>query len=97
MTTDTPGASAPRGEEVVSPPLPWFGPTLYELVPGLAPGARSSAIRTTAARAITSARHDPVRQDRLRRADQASHGAVAALVAEMLTPPLPRPDPEDRP
>lgn len=97
MTTNAPDASAPRSEEAVSPPLPWFGPTLYELVPGLAPGARSPVLRTTAARAIAAARHDPVRREHLRRADQASHGAVAALVAEMLTPPLPRPDTEDRP
>lgn len=78
-------------------PLPWFGPTLHELVPDLAPGTRSIVLRAKAGQAISSARHDPVRRELLRRADQASHGAVAALIAEMLTPPLPRHHPEDSP
>lgn len=79
------------------PPIPWFGPTLHELVPGTAPGSRSPALRRHAAQAITDARHDPIRQGLIRRADQASRSAVDSLVAEMLTPPLPGHDTEELP
>ncbi|MET9254876.1 hypothetical protein [Streptomyces sp. NPDC003717] len=98
MTTDAADeAPTPDGGGTEPLPLPWFGPTLHELVPGIPPGARPPALRKEAARALTAARHDPARQDRLRRADHASRGAVAALVAEMLTPPLPRHDAKDLP
>ncbi|MEU6624824.1 hypothetical protein ABZ926_29215 [Streptomyces litmocidini] len=95
MTTDSP---APGSEGAEAPALPWFGPTLQELVPGLALGTRLPALRAQAARARSAAREDPVRQELVRRADQASRSPVAALVAEMLTPPLPRRhDNEERP
>lgn len=87
MTTDAP---TPRDEGLELPPLPWFGPTLHELVPGIPPGTRPPRLRTKAGPAIAAARQDPVRQEQLRRADQHSPKAVEALVAEMLTPPLPR-------
>ncbi|WP_030674102.1 hypothetical protein [Streptomyces cellulosae] len=94
MTVDEPD---PGAGGAVAPPVPWFGPTLHELVPGAAPGTRAPVLRKQTAQAIAAARRDPVRQERIRRADQASRGAVAALVAEMLTPPLPRPDTEELP
>ncbi|MFI5814546.1 hypothetical protein ACIA7S_26775 [Streptomyces sp. NPDC051643] len=47
--------------------------------------------------ALARVRKDPVAQERIRRADRASRGAVASLVAEMLTPPLPRHNPEELP
>ncbi|MEW5658782.1 hypothetical protein ACPCAE_05710 [Streptomyces cinereoruber] len=43
------------------------------------------------------ARQDQVRHALVDRADRNSHAPVDALVAEMLTPPLPRPDPEEHP
>ncbi|MFE2558358.1 hypothetical protein ACFXGT_20500 [Streptomyces sp. NPDC059352] len=94
MTVYEPVSGA-RGAEV--PPIPWFGPTLHELVPGIAPGTRPLILRRLTAGAIQAAGQDPVRQERIRRADRASHGAVASLVAEMLTPPLPRHDTEELP
>ncbi|MGW1092539.1 hypothetical protein ACWD4L_41515 [Streptomyces sp. NPDC002596] len=94
MTVNKPASGADCSE---APPIPWFGPTLHELVPGSAPGTRLSILRRLAAPALAAARQDPVRQERIRRADQASRSAVAALVAEMLTPPLPRHDTEERP
>ncbi|MFJ6408530.1 hypothetical protein ACIQK9_23720 [Streptomyces hydrogenans] len=96
MTTDAPVSDS---GDTQTPPLPWFGPTLHELVPGLAPGSRLPALRAQAARARSAARQDPVRQELVRRADQASRSAVTALVADMLTPPLPQPrhDTEDLP
>ncbi len=92
MTVDEPAPGA-QGADV--PPIPWFGPTLYELVPGIVPGTRAPALRRQVGRARTEARQDPVRQELIRRAGQASDGAVAALVAEMLTPLLPRHDTEE--
>jgi hypothetical protein len=91
LTVDEAGSGAQGAE---APPIPWFGPTLHELVPGSAPGTRPPALRKQAAQALAAARQDPVRQEHIRRADQASRNAVAALVAEMLTPPLPRHDTE---
>lgn len=91
MTDD---ASAPNGG---LPPLPWFGPTLHELVPGIAPGTRPMPLRRQAAQALAAARRDPVRYELLDRADQGSRSTVTALVAEMLTPPLPSHDTEERP
>ncbi|MFD5834560.1 hypothetical protein ACFWHV_13460 [Streptomyces collinus] len=94
MTVDQ-SAQGTGGAEV--PPIPWFGPTLHELVPGCVPGARLPALRTQAARARAAARQDPDRVERIGRADRNSRGTVTALVAEMLTPPLPRPDTEELP
>ncbi|WP_329133517.1 hypothetical protein OG552_16170 [Streptomyces sp. NBC_01476] len=89
MTVDEPASGAE------APSIPWFGPTLQELLPGTAPGARPPILRRQAARALAAARQDPVRQEHIHRADQGSRSAVAALVAEMLTPPLPRRDSEE--
>lgn len=94
MTVDEPD-SGPGGDAM--PSIPWFGPTLNELVPGTVPGTRSPALRKQAAQALTAARQDPVRQGLIRRADQASRSAVDSLVAEMLTPPLPGHDTEELP
>ncbi|WP_416978781.1 hypothetical protein [Streptomyces sp. T028] len=94
MTVDEPSSGSAGDSD--PPPLPWFGPTLHELVPGTPPGSRPPALRVKAARALAAARNDPVRREGIRRADQASRSAVDALVAEMLTPPLPRHDPEER-
>ncbi|WP_328422223.1 hypothetical protein [Streptomyces sp. NBC_00443] len=94
MTDDA--SAANRGGSGL-PPIPWFGPTLHELVPGIAPGARPLSLRTQAARALAAARTDPVRRDLIHRADQGSRSPVTALVAEMLTPPLPPHDTEERP
>ncbi|MET7972449.1 hypothetical protein ABZW44_05045 [Streptomyces mirabilis] len=47
--------------------------------------------------ALAAARQDPDGHERIRRADHASRGAVGSLVAEMLTPPLPRHDTEELP
>ncbi|MEU8692399.1 hypothetical protein [Streptomyces sp. NPDC048665] len=95
MTTDT--SAAPAGGDSELPPIPWFGPTLHELVPGIAPGTRPLPLRRQAAQALAKARQDPVRRGLIERADQASHSPVAALVAEMLTPPLPPQASEERP
>ncbi|MCW8382761.1 hypothetical protein [Streptomyces justiciae] len=87
MTTDA--SAAPIGGDGELPPIPWFGPTLHELVPGIVPGTRPLPLRRQAAHALAEARQDPVRHGLIQRADQASHSPVTALVAEMLTPPLP--------
>jgi hypothetical protein len=100
LTADEPaeGTAPTRGAAgTEAPPIPWFGPTLHELVPGTPPGTRPPGLRRQAAQARTAARQDPDRQERIRRADQASRSAVGALVAEMLTPPLPRHDSEELP
>ncbi|MFC5959050.1 hypothetical protein ACFP51_32830 [Streptomyces pratens] len=94
MNVDKP-ASGAEGTGVT--PIPWFGPTLHELVPGSPPGTRPPVLRRQVGQALTAARQDPVRQERIRRADHASRGAVNSLVAEMLTPPLPRHDTEELP
>lgn len=84
--------SASRAESLETSPIPWFGPTLYELVPGAAPGTRPLVLKRQVGRAVTTARQDPVRRELIRRADRASRGAVGSVIAEMLTPPLPRHD-----
>jgi hypothetical protein len=89
-------SAANRGDSSL-PPIPWFGPTLYELVPGIAPGTRPMPLRRQAAQALAAARRDPVRHELIHRADQGSRSPVTALVAEMLTPPLPAYDTEERP
>ncbi|MER6017058.1 hypothetical protein [Streptomyces anulatus] len=95
MTTGTP---SPKATDSNPPALPWFGPTLHELVPGTPPGSTPLALRRQAVRALTSAgRQDSGRRELVRRADRNSHTPVAALVAEMLTPPLPRHHTEERP
>ncbi|MET9823106.1 hypothetical protein ABZ038_16090 [Streptomyces sp. NPDC006349] len=86
----------PGSEDPSLPPIPWFGPTLHELVPGIPPGTRPLPLRRLAAKALNEAiRQDPARHQLLQRADQASSGPVTALVAEMLTPPLPPPATEN--
>lgn len=80
-------------------PLPWFGPTLHELLPGAPLGTRPVDLRRRAAPELSAAaaRRDPVRHALVHRANQNSRTPVAALVAEMLTPPLPHHDTEERP
>ncbi|WP_338687277.1 hypothetical protein QD712_40810 [Streptomyces acidiscabies] len=95
MTTDT--STAPNGGDSALPPIPWFGPTLHELVPGTAPGTRPLPLRRQAAQALAKARQDPVRHGLIERADRASRSPVAAFVAEMLTPPLSPQASEERP
>ncbi|PVC78705.1 hypothetical protein DBP18_01075 [Streptomyces sp. CS081A] len=96
MSTGTPFPHHAGGEP---PPLPWFGPTLHELLPDTPPGTRPMKLRAQAAREMSAARarQDQVRHALVDRADRNSHAPVDALVAEMLTPPLPRPDPEEHP
>ncbi|MEU2073426.1 hypothetical protein [Streptomyces sp. NPDC013489] len=96
MTTGTP---SPRPSDAEPPPLPWFGPTLHELLPDTPLGTRPVRLRTQAAQELNTARarKDSARQALVHRADQGSRTPVAALVAEMLTPPLPRTDTEERP
>ncbi|MEV7385931.1 hypothetical protein [Streptomyces sp. NPDC091215] len=94
MTVDKPAAEAERPD---TPPIPWFGPTLHELVPGSAPGIRPPVLRRQVAQALVAAQKDRGRQEAIRRADRASRGPVASLVADMLAPPLPRPDTKDLP
>ncbi|MEV3906844.1 hypothetical protein [Streptomyces canus] len=94
MTPDKPAEDTAVPETL---PIPWFGPTLHELVTDSTPGTRPPVLRRQAAQALAAARRDPVGQDRIRRADQNSRSAVTALVAEMLTPPLPRHDTEELP
>ncbi|MFI6579608.1 hypothetical protein [Embleya sp. NPDC050493] len=77
------------------PPIPWFGPTLYELVPDTPLGARPPLLRKQAAQAQSAVQRDPVQSERIRRADRNSHSIVDAVVAEMLTPPLPSRAPEE--
>ncbi|OKI75222.1 hypothetical protein [Streptomyces sp. CB02414] len=95
--TATAGKSArdrpvgPGSEDPSVPPIPWFGPTLHELVPGIPPGTRPFPLRRLAAKALTEARRDPARHQLLQHADRSSSSPVTALVAEMLTPPLPPP------
>ncbi|MEV5697597.1 hypothetical protein AB0L55_08910 [Streptomyces anthocyanicus] len=81
----------PGSEDPSLPPIPWFGPTLHELVPGIPPGTRPLPLRRLTVKALTEVRQDPDRHRLLQRADQASSSPVTALVAEMLTPPLPPP------
>ncbi|MET9145254.1 hypothetical protein [Streptomyces sp. NPDC004042] len=95
MKPATPASGAEGAEGVEAPPIPWFGPTLHELLPGAAPGTRPPVLRRQVGQALAGARQDPVRRELVRRADHASRGAVGSLVAEMLTPPLPRHDPEE--
>ncbi|MGA5872408.1 hypothetical protein [Streptomyces cinereoruber] len=96
MTTG-PLSAQPAGVE--PSPLPWFGPTLHELLPDTPPGTRPMKLRAHAAREMSAARarQDQVRHALVDRADRNSHTPLDAIVAEMLTPPLPRPDPEERP
>ncbi|WP_435189642.1 hypothetical protein [Streptomyces sp. bgisy126] len=96
MTTGSP-SPRPAGDE--PPPLPWFGPTLHELLPDAPPGTVPMKLRAHVARELSAARarRDSARQALVDRADRNSRMPVDALVAEMLTPPLPRPDPEERP
>ncbi|MEU3605995.1 hypothetical protein AB0E83_11150 [Streptomyces sp. NPDC035033] len=96
MTT---GIPSPRSSDAEPPPLPWFGPTLHELLPDAPPGTRTMRLRTQAARELGAARTrgDAARHALVDRASRNAHTPVDALVAEMLTPPLPRPDPEERP
>ncbi|MGQ4373827.1 hypothetical protein ACN6K9_002610 [Streptomyces sp. SAS_267] len=84
-------------EDADMPAIPWFGPTLHELVPDAPPGTRPPILHKQVGPALARVRKDPVAQERIRRADRASRGAVASLVAEMLTPPLPRHNPEELP
>ncbi|WRZ89981.1 hypothetical protein OHB54_13445 [Streptomyces sp. NBC_01007] len=80
-------------------PLPWFGPTLHELVPDSAPGTPPPRLRRQTAQALAAARkdRDPARLEALQQAKHASHNPVLSLVAEMLTPPLPRHHTEELP
>lgn len=94
MKVDKPALEAEGAE---APPIPWFGPTLHELVPGSPPGTRPPVLRRLVGQALAAARQDPDGHERIRRADHASRGAVGSLVAEMLTPPLPRHDTEELP
>ena len=96
MTT---GAPSPQQSGTEPPPLPWFGPTLHELLPDAPLGTRPLKLRTLAAPELTAAaaRKDPARHELVHRANQNSHTPVDALVAEMLTPPLPHHDTEERP
>ncbi|MFD1832548.1 hypothetical protein ACFSJS_23300 [Streptomyces desertarenae] len=94
MTT---GKTTSHTEDTEAPPIPWFGPTLHELVPGSPPGTRPLVLRRKVGQALSEAQRDPDRCERIRRADHESRNAVAALVAEMLTPPLPRRDTEELP
>ncbi|MFD5342180.1 hypothetical protein ACFWJY_00035 [Streptomyces anulatus] len=95
MTT---GRPSPTATDSGPPPLPWIGPTLHELVPGTPLGSTPLILRRQAGRAVTAAgRQDPDRRELVRQADRNSHTPVAALVAEMLTPPLPRHHTEERP
>ncbi|MGW6540325.1 hypothetical protein ACWGDD_31415 [Streptomyces sp. NPDC055011] len=91
VTDDSTGAEPP--------PLPWFGPTLHELLPDAPLGTRPVDLRRRAAPELSAAaaRVDPVRHALVHRANQNSRTPVAALVAEMLTPPLPCPDPDPDP
>ncbi|MFI8324816.1 hypothetical protein [Streptomyces sp. NPDC085529] len=92
------GGESPRTSSAPSP-LPWFGPTLHELLPDAPPGTRPVDLRRRAAPELSAAaaRKDPVRHALVHRANQHSRTPVAALVAEMLTPPLPPHAPEERP
>ncbi len=92
MTTGTP---SPKATDSSSLPLPWFGPTLHELVPGTPPGSTPLMLRKQASRA--AGRQDQDRRELVRQADRNSHTPLAALVAEMLTGPLPRYHTEERP
>ncbi|MGW6137391.1 hypothetical protein [Streptomyces sp. NPDC055140] len=96
MTT---GAPSPQHSDTDLPPLPWFGPTLHELLPDVPLGTRPPKLWRLAAPELTdsAARKDPARHALVHRANQNSHTPVDALVAEMLTPPLPRHDTEERP
>ncbi|MER5778908.1 hypothetical protein ABT144_32415 [Streptomyces sp. NPDC002039] len=94
MTT---GAPSPKHADSEPPALPWFGPTLHELIPGTPLGARPLVLRKQAARELSAARKDPARHALVERANQNSHTPADALVAEMLTPPLPRQHTEERP
>ncbi|MFI8368035.1 hypothetical protein [Streptomyces sp. NPDC085466] len=81
------------------PPLPWFGPTLHELLPDAPLGTRPVDLRRRAAPELSAAaaRKDPVRHALVHRANQNSRTPVDALVAELLTPNLPHPEPDPDP
>ncbi|MFH9734117.1 hypothetical protein [Streptomyces sp. NPDC017260] len=97
MTADETAPGSPDGEDPSLPPIPWLGPTLHELVPGIPPGTRPLPLRRLAAKALGEARQDPDRHQLLRRADRACSSPVTTLVAEMLTPPLPPRETETAP
>ncbi|MFD9872879.1 hypothetical protein DLE01_37625 [Streptomyces sp. FT05W] len=96
MTTGAPSSQYSGAEP---PPLPWFGPTLHELLPDAPLGTRPLGLRRLAAPELTAsaALNDSVRHALVHRANQNSHTPVDALVAEILTPPLPGHDTEERP
>ena len=96
MTT---GAPAPQRPGAEAPTIPWFGPTLHELLSDAPLGTRPLRLRTLAAPELApaAARKDPARHAVVHRANLNSHTPVDALVAEMLTPPLPCHDTEEGP
>ncbi|WP_329209507.1 hypothetical protein [Streptomyces sp. NBC_01708] len=96
MTTGAPSSQHSGAEP---PPLPWFGPTLHELLPDAPLGTRPLGLRRLAAPELTAsaALKDSARHALVHRANQNSHTPVDALVAEILTPPLPGHDTEERP
>ncbi|MCX5314778.1 hypothetical protein ACWD8L_00485 [Streptomyces sp. NPDC005133] len=70
-------------------PVPWLGPTLHELLPDSPPGTRLPALVKNAAAAISGTKDDRDRVAALKQARDEARTPVNALVAELLTPPLP--------
>lgn len=72
-------------------PVPFFGPTVFELLPGARPGARPADLAKSAGVAISRARRaqDTDRVHALEAARDAARTTDDVLVSELLTPPLP--------
>lgn len=68
---------------------PWLGPTLHELLPDSPPGTGNGILLKRVVPALKRARDDPDRSAALLLARNATTTPVGALVAELLTPPLP--------
>ncbi|MDJ0465266.1 hypothetical protein [Streptomyces sp. H27-C3] len=74
-------------------PMPFFGPTVFELLPGARLGTRPADLAKSAAVAISRARRDQdtsrARVLALEAARDAARTTDDVLVSELLTPPLP--------
>ncbi|WP_338702535.1 hypothetical protein V2W30_34575 [Streptomyces sp. Q6] len=72
-------------------PMPYFGPTVFELVPNTRPGIGQGDLAKAAGVAISRARRarDTDRERALKAAHDAARTPADSLVAELLTPPLP--------
>lgn len=71
--------------------MPFFGPTVFELLPDARPGIGQGDLARAAGVAISRARRarDTDRERALKAAQNAARTPDNSLISELLTPPLP--------